>query len=101
MTPRVRYGIFGIVGVIGLILLFTHPLIGIVLIAAAIAIPVVAYRCPEPRAAAPTAREPQAQADRRLARRTRPDLIQSSGFLVRSCGNRLKSRSEVHSSRMP
>ncbi|HSZ49179.1 MAG TPA: hypothetical protein VK823_27835 [Streptosporangiaceae bacterium] len=48
MTPRVRYGIFGIVGVIGLILLFTHPLIGIVLIAAAIAIPVVAYRALSP-----------------------------------------------------
>jgi hypothetical protein len=48
MTPRVRYGIFGIVGVIGLILLFTHPLIGIVLIAAAIAVPVVAYRALSP-----------------------------------------------------
>jgi hypothetical protein len=44
MSPRVRYGIFGVIGVIGLILLLSHPLIGIVLIAAAIAVPVVAYR---------------------------------------------------------
>jgi hypothetical protein len=44
MSPRVRYGIFGVIGVIGLILLISHPLIGIILIAAAIAIPVVAYR---------------------------------------------------------
>jgi hypothetical protein len=48
MSPRVRYGFFGVIGVIGLILLFTHPLIGIVLIAAAIAIPVVAYRALTP-----------------------------------------------------
>lgn len=48
MTPRVRYGIFGVIGVIGLILLLSHPLIGIVLIAAAIAIPVVAYRALSP-----------------------------------------------------
>jgi len=48
MSPRVRYGIFGVIGVIGLILLFTHPLIGIVLIAAAIAVPVVAYRALSP-----------------------------------------------------
>jgi hypothetical protein len=48
MTPRVRYGIFGVIGVIGLILLLSHPLIGIVLIAAAIAIPVVAYRMLSP-----------------------------------------------------
>lgn len=48
MTPRVRYGLFGLIGVIGLILLLSHPLIGIVLIAAAIAIPVVAYRALTP-----------------------------------------------------
>ena len=48
MSPRVRYGIFGVIGVIGLILLFTHPLIGIVLIAAAIAVQVVAYRALSP-----------------------------------------------------
>ena len=48
MTPRVRYGLIGIVGVVGLILLLSHPLIGIVLIAAAIAIPVVAYRALTP-----------------------------------------------------
>jgi hypothetical protein len=48
MTPRMRLALYGIVGVIGLILLFTHPLIGIILIAAAIAIPVVAYRALSP-----------------------------------------------------
>jgi hypothetical protein len=48
MTPRMRYGLFGVIGVIGLILLISHPLIGIVLIAAAIAIPVVAYRALSP-----------------------------------------------------
>jgi hypothetical protein len=48
MTPRVRYGLFGLIGVIGLILLISHPLIGIILIAAAIAIPVVAYRALSP-----------------------------------------------------
>ena len=48
MTPRVRYGFFGVIGVIGLILLFSHLLIGIVLIAAAIAVPVVAYRALTP-----------------------------------------------------
>jgi hypothetical protein len=48
MTPRVRYGLFGVIGVIGLILLFTHPLIGIILIAAAIAVPVVAFRALSP-----------------------------------------------------
>jgi hypothetical protein len=48
MTPRVRYGLFGVIGVIGVILLFTHPLIGIILIAAAIAVPVVAYRALSP-----------------------------------------------------
>ncbi len=48
MTPRARYGIFAVIGVVGLILLLSHPLIGIVLIAAAIAIPVVAYRALSP-----------------------------------------------------
>jgi uncharacterized membrane protein HdeD (DUF308 family) len=48
MSPRVRYGFFGVIGVIGLILLISHPLIGIVLIAAAIAIPVVAFRALSP-----------------------------------------------------
>jgi len=48
MSPRVRYGFFGVIGVIGLILLISHPLIGIILIAAAIAIPVVAYRALSP-----------------------------------------------------
>lgn len=48
MSPRVRYGFFGVIGVIGLILLISHPLIGIILIAAAIAIPVVAFRALSP-----------------------------------------------------
>jgi hypothetical protein len=48
MTPRVRYAIFGVIGVIGLIFLFSHPIIGIILIAAAIAVPVVAYRALTP-----------------------------------------------------
>ena len=48
MSPRVRYGLFGLIGIIGLILLISHPLIGIILIAAAIAIPVVAYRALSP-----------------------------------------------------
>jgi hypothetical protein len=48
MSPSVKYGLFGIVGVIGLILLISHPLIGIVLIAAAIAVPVVAFRALSP-----------------------------------------------------
>jgi membrane protein implicated in regulation of membrane protease activity len=48
MTPRMRLALYGIVGVIGLILLFTHPLIGIILIAAAIAVPVVAWRALSP-----------------------------------------------------
>ncbi len=48
MTPRMRYAFFGVIGVIGLILLISHPLIGIVLIAAAIAIPVVAFRALSP-----------------------------------------------------
>ena len=39
MSPRFRYGLFGLIGIIGLILLISHPLIGIILIAAAIAIP--------------------------------------------------------------
>jgi hypothetical protein len=48
MSPRMRYGVFGVIGIIGLILLVSHPLIGIVLIAAAIAVPVVAYRALSP-----------------------------------------------------
>jgi hypothetical protein len=49
MTPRTRWGIAGgVIGVIGLILLITHPLIGILLIAAAIAVPVAAYRMLSP-----------------------------------------------------
>jgi hypothetical protein len=48
MSPSIKYGFFGIIGVIGLILLVSHPLIGIVLIAAAIAVPVVAYRALSP-----------------------------------------------------
>jgi len=48
MSPRFRYGLFGLIGIIGLILLISHPLIGIILIAAAIAIPVVAYRALSP-----------------------------------------------------
>jgi membrane protein implicated in regulation of membrane protease activity len=48
MTPRVRYGIAAVIGVIGLILLFAHPIIGIVIIAAAIAVPVVGYRMLSP-----------------------------------------------------
>lgn len=48
MTPRARYGIFAVIGVVGLILLLSHPLIGIILIAAAIAVPVVAYRALSP-----------------------------------------------------
>jgi hypothetical protein len=48
MSPRIRYGVFGVIGIIGLILLVSHPLIGIVLIAAAIAVPVVAYRALSP-----------------------------------------------------
>jgi hypothetical protein len=48
MAPRARYAVFGVIGVIGLILLLSHPLIGIALIAAAIAIPVVAYRALSP-----------------------------------------------------
>jgi len=48
MAPRARYVLFGLVGVVGLILLVSHPLIGILLIAAAIAIPVVAYAALSP-----------------------------------------------------
>jgi uncharacterized membrane protein HdeD (DUF308 family) len=48
MSPRARYAIFGVIGVIGLILLLSHPLIGIILIAAAIAVPIVAYRALSP-----------------------------------------------------
>ncbi len=41
MSPHVRYGIIGVI--IGLILLIWYPLIGVVVIAAAIAIPAIAY----------------------------------------------------------
>src|ERR1700689_4384296 len=46
MTPHMRYGLIGIV--IGLILFIWSPLAAIVVIAAAIAIPVVAYRMLSP-----------------------------------------------------
>ncbi len=43
MTPHMRYGLIGVV--IGLILLWiAGPVVGIIVIAAAIAIPVIAYR---------------------------------------------------------
>jgi Flp pilus assembly protein TadB len=42
MAPHVRYGLIGVI--IGLILLWISPVVGIIVIAAAIAIPVVAYR---------------------------------------------------------
>src|SRR5580658_9785302 len=46
MTPHMRYGLIGVV--IGLILFIWSPLAAIVVIAAAIAIPVVAYRMLSP-----------------------------------------------------
>jgi uncharacterized membrane protein HdeD (DUF308 family) len=43
MTPHMRYGLIGVI--IGLILLWiVGPVVGIIVIAAAIAIPVIAYR---------------------------------------------------------
>jgi uncharacterized membrane protein HdeD (DUF308 family) len=42
MTPHMRYGIIGVI--IGLILLFIYPVAGGILIALAIAVPVIAYR---------------------------------------------------------
>jgi uncharacterized membrane protein len=42
MTPRLRYGLIGVV--IGLLLvIFGHPLIGLVVIGATIAVPAIAY----------------------------------------------------------
>ena len=46
MTPHIRYGLIGVV--IGLILFIWNPLAAIVVIAAAIAIPVIAYRMLSP-----------------------------------------------------
>jgi uncharacterized membrane protein HdeD (DUF308 family) len=46
MAPHVRYGIIGVV--IGLILLIWHPLIALVVIALAIAVPAVAYAMLDP-----------------------------------------------------
>jgi O-antigen/teichoic acid export membrane protein len=47
MTPHMRYGLIGII--IGLILLWiVGPVVGIIVIAAAIAIPVIAYRMLSP-----------------------------------------------------
>jgi asparagine N-glycosylation enzyme membrane subunit Stt3 len=42
MTPHMRYGIIGVI--IGLILFIWNPLAAVIVIAAAIAIPVIAYR---------------------------------------------------------
>jgi uncharacterized membrane protein HdeD (DUF308 family) len=46
MTPHIRYGLIGVI--IGLILFIWNPLIAIVVILAAIAIPVIAYRMLSP-----------------------------------------------------
>jgi uncharacterized membrane protein HdeD (DUF308 family) len=46
MTPHLRYGLIGVV--IGLILFWINPLAAIVVIAAAVAIPVIAYRMLSP-----------------------------------------------------
>jgi O-antigen/teichoic acid export membrane protein len=47
MSPHMRYGLIGVV--IGLILLWlVGPVVGIIVIAAAIAIPVIAYRMLSP-----------------------------------------------------
>jgi O-antigen/teichoic acid export membrane protein len=47
MTPHLRYGLIGVI--IGLILLWVvGPVVGIIIIAAAIAIPVIAYRMLSP-----------------------------------------------------
>ena len=53
MTPHLRYGLIGVV--IGLILFIINPWLAIAVIAAAIAIPVIAYRMLSPRAAPPAA----------------------------------------------
>lgn len=42
MTPHLRYGLIGVV--IGLILFWINPVLAIAVIAAAVAIPVIAYR---------------------------------------------------------
>ena len=46
MTPHMRYGLIGLV--IGLILFIWNPLAAVIVIAAAIAIPVIAYRMLSP-----------------------------------------------------
>jgi uncharacterized membrane protein HdeD (DUF308 family) len=46
MTPHMRYGLIGII--IGLILFIWNPLAAVIVIAAAIAIPVIAYRMLSP-----------------------------------------------------
>jgi uncharacterized membrane protein HdeD (DUF308 family) len=46
LTPHMRYGLIGLV--IGLILFIWNPLAAVVVIAAAIAIPVIAYRMLSP-----------------------------------------------------
>jgi len=46
MTPHVRYGLIGVV--IGLILFIVNPWLAIAVIAAAVAIPVIAYRMLSP-----------------------------------------------------
>lgn len=46
MTPHIRYGLIGVV--IGLILFIWNPLAAIIVIAAAVAIPVIAYRMLSP-----------------------------------------------------
>ncbi len=46
MTPHLRYGLIGVA--IGLILFWINPLAAIIVIAAAVAIPVIAYRMLSP-----------------------------------------------------
>lgn len=46
MTPHMRYGLIGLV--IGLILFIWNPLAAVIVIAAAIAVPVIAYRMLSP-----------------------------------------------------
>jgi hypothetical protein len=46
MTPHMRYGLIGIV--VGLILFWVSPWLAVAVIAAAIAIPVIAYRLLSP-----------------------------------------------------
>ncbi|MGO8958227.1 MAG: hypothetical protein ACLQFR_12785 [Streptosporangiaceae bacterium] len=46
MTPHMRYGLIGLV--VGLILFIVNPWLAIAVIAAAIAIPVIAYRMLSP-----------------------------------------------------